>query len=527
MRRGGVISCTILVLATGGCGPDGGGGDAGDGSVTDGPKDAPVDSTVDASTDASGDASGDAAPLDAASDARDGGVDAASLDAAADAPFDAADGSSSGACGDGVRALAEECDDGVIVTGDLCSSLCEVRDQLATRPPADGGAPSLRVLGTGRHPLAIGSSQVALAWLEPQTPTLGMTFYSAAGVPTGRVDRFGVGAVVTPYSAPVLAALPSGKFVVGFVDQGGDGDGLGVVARVVDPNVASSGAPVRVNQSTTSSQYDVDVVWSGGQLVFAWTDLSVFPADVRYRTFDAALNPTSAEQTLAGTSAGEGTVSLADHGGTLAAAWRELTGTQEIVRVKIGSAAFATPAASLSPYEYPPALVDLDSTHMLLVYAEATGQTTSKIRAAVIDVSAPGTLTPVDVGALAQDAGTPPSAYRPAAAKVGARVFIAWTQEAKLADPKLDELWLKECAWNGSALDLTAVELPVPRWDNHQPGDQRFPALAPSTLGPGGALGVAWVDLGSTLSGSATTDVAVSLFPVPILRKPNADGGGL
>lgn len=520
-----------LVLALG-CGSNGGADDAADAVPDAAPS---SDASGDFAPESGSDATLDAASVDAAVDAEDGVAEGAAGDSAIDAgeddaPSDAASEPAPPVCGDGVRAPDEECDLGVVVDSrSLCSSLCEVRDQVAVREAGDAASLRLRALGTGRHPLAVGPSGLALAWIEPQAPAqVGMTFYGPKGAPTGTVDRFGTGSVATTYSAPSVAALPNGKYAVVWSDTAGDGDGLGVVARVVDPSVASSGAPVRVNQTTTSGQLDADVVWSGSELVVAWTDLSVFPSDVRYRTFDSTLAPTSSEQTLAATSAGEGTVALAPFGASWAAAWREIAGSQETVRVKVGAASFATPAAAIGPYDYPPVLVELDATHLVLVYAEATGPSASKIRAALVDTAQPGVLSPFDIAPLAQgDSGAPPSAYRPAAVAIGARVFIAWTTEGKLADPKHDELWLKETSWNGSALDLSLEEIPLPRWDDHRLGDQRFPALAPSALAPGGALAVAWVDLGSTLVGSATTDVALSLFPVPLLRSPNADGGGL
>jgi cysteine-rich repeat protein len=523
------IFWTALVLAAAGCGsePEQLVADAMPGDVTttdvaaqdDAPP--PVDATIDESTDASvEDASVDSAAETSVNATADGGPTDAS-----DAGVDA----TSLFCGDGIRGLDEECDDMTANPSDLCSSLCEVREQLAFRAPGDGGPVRQRTLGTGRHPIGVApNGSFAVAWLEPQVPLrMGMTFYSPAGVPSGVVDAFGVGSTPSAYAAPVVAALPNGKFAVAWVDNGGDGEGLGIVARIVDPNVPSSGAPVRVNQTTQSSQFDVDMVWTGTELVLAWTDMSVFPSDVRMRTFDAALNAKTPEQTLAGTSANEGNVALALANGSLAAAWRVLSGAQESVRVKIGSATFDTPAAAIGPYTDPPALTSLDPTHGLLVYEEAIGNNDAKLRAAVIDVNVPGLLAPVDLAPLAQgDAGATTSQYRPAAVTVGTRVFVGWTQEAKLADPRADELWLKEVGWNGSALDLTQVEVTLPRWDNHRPGDQRFPALSASGLGPGGALVVGWVDQGGTMSGSATMDVVTSLFPVPVLRKSNADGGG-
>lgn len=125
------------------------------------------------------------------------------------------------------------------------------------------------------------------------------------------------------------------------------------------------------------------------------------------------------------------------------------------------------------------------------------------------------------------DAGTPLGILRPAAVRVGTRAFVAWATEAVIADPRGEEMWRKEVTWSGSALDTSSVEIRLPRRDTHRLGDQRFPALAATPLGPEGAIAEAWMDLGNTFAAEASGDVAVELMPVPVLRKLSADGGGL
>jgi len=536
------------LLAASACGPISGGSDAGD-AAQDGPVDAPADApasdaSVDAGTDVTLDAAADAAPdatVDAAVDATLDASTDAPADAVSDAPFDAdasvdaTPDAPSAVYDDGIRDLSEECDDGVVSPLlDSCSSLCEVRDLVAVSAVTDASLPS-RTLGLGRHPIAAGTGGFAVAWVEPALPTVGMTFYGPKGVPTGNVDRFGVGTTNLTTSSPVLAALPGGKYAVAWTDlaltgDAGDGDAEGVALRIVDPSVSSSGAPSHANTTTVFSQYEPDILWTGTELVVAWADTSNAQTgpDLRLRTFDATLTPTSAEQTLAGSSAAEEGVALTTFAGSWAAAWREAQNGFETIRASAANVAFSVGPFAPGPYGDPPALVELDPTHLLVVFAEGSGQNTAKLRGAVLDTAQPGTTVAFDLGPLVQgDAGTPLGIMRPAAVRAGTRVFVAWATEAAIADPRGEEMWLKEVTWNGSTLATSSVEIPLPRWDAHRLGDQRFPALAGTALGPEGAIAAAWMDLGKTFSAEANGDVAVELVPVPVVRKLSADGGGL
>jgi hypothetical protein len=113
----------------------------------------------------------------------------------------------------------------------------------------------------------------------------------------------------------------------------------------------------------------------------------------------------------------------------------------------------------------------------------------------------------------------------PAVAIVQGSVYISWWTAGALGDPNGEELWLKSVGWNGSSLDLSAPEIPLPRWAHARIGDQEAPALAASSLPPGGALITGWNDLGRAIAtGEANNDVVVELIPVPLLRAPG-DGG--
>jgi hypothetical protein len=518
----------------------GDGGDAGDASL-----DAPQDGTL---SDGSGidgsdmDGSVEGASMDGAADAideSDSGDGAIVGEGGADASPDSGDASSI-VCGDGIRdPQTEECDDGVVSQlEDSCTSLCWVRDLLVSQPALDGGSQPSRTLGTGRHPIGSGSSGFAVAWIEPKSPVVRLTTYDLKGVPSGWFDTPSIGTTALTTSAPGVAALPNGKYAVAFTDFNGDGDEEGIALRLVAPNNLSMGAPTHANMTTNYSQFDPDILWTGNDLVVAWVDNSNGQTgpDIRYRTFDSSLMPTSNELTLAGTSALEMDVSLAPWQGNWAVAWREASGGFETIQVKTSTnVAWSVGPFQPGSYSAPPALAELDATHLLVVFLEGIavdgGQPTGpKLRAAILDTNSPGSVSAVDVPSVAQqiDAGSQTlAADRPALIRTGGRVFLSYWTEAAMMDPNGEELWLREIGWSNNTLDWSPPERTLPRWSWHRGGDQRFPALAASPLGPGGAIVSAWNDLGNVFGGSeANGDIAVQLIPVPVLRNVNADGGG-
>jgi len=148
-------------------------------------------------------------------------------------------------------------------------------------------------------------------------------------------------------------------------------------------------------------------------------------------------------------------------------------------------------------------------------------------RVAVIDVTVPGSIVSSELVPL-----TPPydgdrtlRQSRPAATRVGDRIFVAWQTEGPLADPLESELWVGELGW--SVTDPSAVTLlrewPVPP-DTPRVGDQENPGLAAAPLFPGGALIRVWEDDSRTLAGRPSPDVLLSFRPVPFLVL--GDGGG-
>lgn len=459
--------------------------------------------------------SGGAAGAGATGGAGDGGTGGTPTDASTDAPV-------STICGDGIRdPLTEECDDGNAGSSDSCSA-CSVQDVLLVPGPgSDGGVPPKvsRRLGDGRHPVAGGDSGFAVAFVTaiPAPVTLGLLTCDSVGVPASPPVTVAADVSVTANAHPVVAALPGGKYAVAYTDLNADGDGLGIAVRSVDVATKQVGSLVRVNTTKTFGQHDVDLVWSGTELVAAWVDdskLTASGADIRMRRFNSSLAPVSSEEILANGLAQESGVALATFGTGWAAAWRSaLSGTETIV-VKTASASWSVAVASPGPAEDKPALAELDASHLLVVFSEGAP---ARLRGAILDTASqnvsPFPITP-SVAPYSTDntlAQTHPNAVR-----AGSRLFVAWRSALVTGDAKAEELWLKELDWTSPTLDLSKGEITLPRWPAHLKDDQRRAALA---VTGGGALAAAWDDYGRVFgSVEGTPDVVAELIPLPILR---------
>jgi hypothetical protein len=414
-----------------------------------------------------------------------------------------------------------------------------VLDELAVWQENDAGAlsNSPRTLGAGRHPVAASDSTFGVVYLEPDSNplTLSLATFGAKGAATGIVAPFSGQTTVVDDSNPVVAGLPCGQYAVAWAAFGNE---LNVAVQIIDPASPPTAAPTIANTQTGFSQFDPDILWTGSQLVVAWVDDSdpATAPDLRFRTFDGSLNPTSAQETLAATADSEADVALAPFAGSWAAAWRDdgvadgAVGL-ETIQVQAGTTAWTVgPAFLPAPVPAKPALAQLDATHLLLVYTvgadfpDSGVATDSVIEAVVLDTEAPG---PVARGGRVPALTTTELLDKstPAAVNVQGSAYVAWGTAAALGDPDGAELWLKAVGWNGSMLDLTQAEIPLPRWPQARLGDQEQPALAVSTLPPAGALVTAWNDLGGQLvSGEGQGDVAIELIPAPPLRTVG-DGG--
>ncbi len=452
--------------------------------------------------------------IDVSDDARDaGGV---SSEAGSQKPE-----SLRASCGNGVREVGEDCDLGAQASASTyCSQRCRTRDLLApTIAVPDGGA-FARTLGAGRHPIAAGAAGFAIAIVESvPSPRLVLRTFDTNGLAAGAPVV--LDAACASDANPSVAALSGNRYVVVWTDTAIDE--RDVAMRIVDATASTVGPLAHANARATGSQYDADVVSFGGQIVVAWTDTQAVATapDISYRIFDATTLAATAidDVALAATSAVEGAVALAPFGSGWAAAWRDEQSDGERLQVQAGSTRWTIGPFVAGASGDRAALLALDSNHLFVAYSESTDPADSgvvnaaKLRGAVLDVGAPGSIAPFWVSpvALAQD--------QPSAVLVGATPFLSWRTAAATGDANAEELWLKPLAWNGAALDTSAAEMTLPRWpQQHRPGDQRVPALAASAIA-GGALVMAWVDLGKTFGGSeGQGDVAFELAPVPIVR---------
>jgi hypothetical protein len=429
-----------------------------------------------------------------------------------------------------------------------------VVDELAVGPvAADAGIiRASRTLGKGRHSAAASDQTLAIAYVEGDTNSVRValaTFSNKAVGLNGPLLVTGAPGTLLD-SDPVVAGLPCDVYAAAWTDFGGDGDELGIGLRIIDlgnaeisPILFANATALKPSTSdpgTIGSQFDPDIVWTGSQLVVAWSDDSV-PAtapDLRVRSLDVSSGVVSDVQTLAATAHVEGDVALAPFAGAWAAAWRDApqpppdggnASGLETIEVQAGSTHWSIgPAFPPGPAGVRPALIGLDATHLAVTYAVGVDRAGSgvadgsKIQLAVLDLAAPGSVSGTDISPTAPGS-TSLSQSQPNLAIVNDSPFLAWWSEAALGSALGEELWLKALAWDGAKLDTGAAEVPLPRAQASRRGDQELPALASTTLPPGGALLVAWDDLGKALDpGEATGDVAIDLDPLPLLR---TDGG--
>jgi hypothetical protein len=302
----------------------------------------------------------------------------------------------------------------------------------------------------------------------------------------------------------------------------GDGDGLGVALRAVDAS-GNPGPLAHADAHTAFNQFDPDVAWTGSEVVVAWIDESS-PAsklDVRYRTFSAALAPLGDEAVLAGTSDAESDVVLAPFASSWAAAWRVATDAGELVRVAAGAKAWSVGPFLPGPAAMKPALVDLDATHLLVVFTQgvdvgsAGTANGTKLSAAVLDVATPGTVVPFD---LAVTSASVLGGERPSAARAGTSVFVGWEVPAQGEASAAAHVWLKELRWAAAALDTSRAETRVERGAPTK-GDQQRAVVTASGLVPSGGVVIGWEDLGLNL-GNAKGEVGLEVVPLPVVRLP-------
>jgi len=434
-------------------------------------------------------------------------------------------------CGNGWRNEAEECDDGLGTSTSVrrsCSSACKVQDLLAVTSSTDVDKTPSRFIGTGRHPIGVTSTGYATAYVEDagSTAKIGLATFDSKGV---ALDPAKLVVGSAPFAAnPVVAGLPDGNYAVAYTDFGGDGDALGIALRKINPTTGATGTPTYANGVTNFSQYDADMIWTGTELVVAWVDTSNGSTgpDLRFRRFNSTLAPIAAEETLANTAASEADVALTAFGTGWAAAWRSAFAGMETVYVRAAGKTWTAATTMPGPTQVRPALVQLDATHLLLVYVEhgydsvAGVVTPAQLRGAIVDTTTSGgSLTSTAIGSSTTSMTTP--ALARVVSSFGSWFFLAWRNDAISGSPNGDELWLKELPWDPSTamLDTTATPIALPRWSVHAAGDQRAPGLAAGAVSSGPTLIATWEDYGTSL-GVPRTAVVNQLAPLSILRTP-------
>ena len=434
-------------------------------------------------------------------------------------------------CGDGCRDPAtEECDDGNYQSGDSCNPICGVSDALvgsgAIWSPGEPAPPGYS-LSNSRHPISGASDgfAVVLSATDGADSRVMLRTYDSAGVP-GALLEASVNAWPLASTSAALAALDDGSFATVWEDFGVDDDELGVALRLVTPATTPAEAPIAANSAALGAQYEPDIVRVGNELVVAWRDDSDWATapDIRYRRFTQSLLPLSSESTLVATDAIESGVSLLDVGGALVAGWREGSGGKETVVVRWNYADYRVAPRYLPPgADERPALLALDDDQLLLAYTDAREDGSTRLRVAVLSASEPGDVAAVTVSAKADGVrGVGLDQSRPSLVRAGGQLFLAWATDRVVGDARAKDVWLKELFWDGTAeeLDLSSVEIVLPRQPEHLVGDQGAPALSSMPYSNGVALVSAWDDFGRTFgAASGWPDVVAEVIPLPLLRE--------
>ena len=433
-------------------------------------------------------------------------------------------------CGDGWLSPGEQCDDGNTANNDACSSTCAVTPSLVAPHAGSSGVLPFpgRELGDGAHPMAAGCNKVGVSYLDrAATPAaLKLATFSNVGLAQAVVD-IGTAGVDSP--SPSLAALSDDTFVAAWTEF--DSDELGVRLRRIDPAATTQADPVFANSGQDYSQRSPDVVFDGTRVVVAWVDDAdpLNGPDLRYRMFDADLNPTSDDLTLAATSAVEDHVTLAAFHGNWAAAWRSGSGGAETIEVQSGSTHWSVGPFLPGSSDDRPALAFIDPTHLVVAFSEGTEGTgddvanVPRLHGAVLDAAYPGHAESFEVKPTiepyASSLGL--SQTEPAITSDGDRLVVAWRSSSAIGDPAGDELWSREIKWtagtgNTVVIDTSAPERSLLATGELRGGDQAKPTLLSSTDWPDHRLLSVWEDSGKSFgSRSGLPEVALQFSQVP------------
>lgn len=435
-------------------------------------------------------------------------------------------------CGDGIRdPVTEECDDGPGTEEDSCTPDCRVHN-IFVRPVSNPGGlrERSRTIGYGRHPLSASSLATAVVFTDTEgsVSTLKCALFDAYGR-RGELLDLGAGAKPSQFADAVVAAVPQGAFVAAWNDL--SNGAVDVALRRIEP-VSSPmlGEVSYANTLGSGAQQDPDVLWTGSEVVVAWTgDLGT-----RVRRFLPDLTPLSSEQALGVAGEVTGAVALSRFGSGWAAAWRALdTEGDEIIRVHAGALNWTIgPFLPGAPFERP-ALVEVDAGHLLVVFTEGTDPldegtpSVHRLRAAILDTSAPGTVPHFALDPLREPYASEGnlSLRRPTLARVFERIYLGWESEGRLGDGLGAQVWVQELLWDAGTDTLSRSVEETVQVDAPEIGTQLAPAFAASFLIPQGALLTVWEEHDSGSLHETLPDVFFGLRPAPFVRLPPAGGG--
>lgn len=454
--------------------------------------------------------SGGAGPSGGVSSAGAGGV-AGSADASGGVPNTGGAAGSppvSTICGDGIRdPLTEECDDGPGDAEDLCTPDCHAR--AIVYPPL--GGPVWRNLEPSRHVSSAGAEGFAVVHTLSSPLRVFMSRFDAAGRRVGTDIEVSSGANPAGDPNPGVAALPNGRYAVAWTDNNG---GPRAAFRIIQAD-GQLGGVIHAPSLGSANGRDVDLLWTGDELVIAWE----MDHDLSLRRFDANGAPLADTELLAASAALETSVVLASLGSGYAQAWRSGTAGRESIVVHTNGALWSTDLAWPGPAYNRPAIVQLDATRLLLVYAENTDpinlgiQTVGRLRAAILDVAAPGPVQSFPLPPLVGPYSDPTiSQERPSLARVGGKIYLSWQSGNVPGDSLGSEVWLSELAWSsGEPTVLTRTpEVPLGGAASRL-GPQQEPAISAAPLLSNGAL-ITTFETGS----GASTELVVAFRAVPL-----------
>jgi hypothetical protein len=480
-----------------------------------------LDSSVDASErtdDDGGGVDGDSgfvqhdAAVDGSTDASDANALDGGIDGSMDIPM-------SKVCGDAIRGVVdEECDDGPGDDDDACTEACRARAvgvlalQNGSLDDAGVSTEPPRSLGTSGHALAATPTGLAAAVVEDDTEARVLVQrFDSAGARIGREIEISAEAAAISVPSPAIAAVPGEGYVVAFTEIGAGSPDVALVS--IDGATGAVGARTIANDQVGGPQQEADILWVGGRLVVAWTDLF----DIYVRSFDRRLDPLEDEILVAGSDALETSVTLAPHAGDAAVAWRSQRAGLESVHVLAeGVEWWTTPTAGGAGDR--PAIVSLDDERLLLVFT-AIVNGVRRARSSLLRLDSPGEVAdvplPVLVGPIE---GADYEAYGPRAVNVRGRIYIAWeTLLPGFEDNHAVDMLELAVSAGGHLEPVGQWELPIEGDITH---DRRSPALASSPLIPEGAVITLWEDHSAALASRPTPDVFMSVRPSPIVELP-------